>query len=494
MTEHERETAGAVRSAHVAHFFAPDWAQAAQRASGALERIDKTIAAPQVLVTVPDAPAALAVARELRALPAGAGIRVLPITGAARAGRLLNNSPAQVIVGTPAVLAELLAASALKVDAIHTTLLISADEYEAQHEALGTLMAELPRGSARILTAGTPSPLVEDLIERYLHKARRVTGQEPLPAPVPPGTPPTIYVRTVMAGATLAPLAELLDELDPPSVALVVGDSRTEGQAHSALEALGYTGDASLAQVTRGEVALHTALVLFVGLPDSSAIAAALGAHPARMVALITARQRDALTQVTKGVVLMPYERSRAARTARGRDEGMRSALRAVLAEGLAYRETLALEPLLAEFDGLEIAGAALRLYERAQAEVTNAKLAGREEIRQEMKAARAEAKEESRPPREQPRSFDRPRGERSRPPRGDGPPRERSFGGPPRGERPPRSDSPRGDSPRGERSFSGPPRGDKPFSRGPRPSGDGARGPRGPRRDDGGRPPKRER
>ena len=163
--------------------------------------------------------------------------------------------------------------------------------------------------------------------------------------------------------------------------------------------------------------------------------------------------------------MLVPYERSRAARAAREREEDNRYALRAVLASGLPSREIVALEPLLSEHDGLEIAGAALRLYERAAAEAATAKLAGREELRAEMKAARAEPKKaesapEGRPPQ---RSFDREKA-----PRGD-----RPFKGPPRGER---SFS---GPPRGERSFGGPPRGERPARGGDRPFT------RGPKRDD---------
>ena len=466
MTETERETAGAVRSAHVAHFFPPDWAQTAQRASGALERSDRELAAPQLVVTVPDSVAAIALARELRALPATVGLRVVPVTNASRGTRLLKASPPQVVVGTPAVLAELLAASALKVGAVQTLLLAAADEYEAQAEPLGALMAELPRGSARILTAGSPTPLVEDLLERYLHRARRVVVPVPAPIPLAAGTPPTIYVRTVAPGAAFAPLGELFDDVDPPSAAIVVSDSRGEGQARNALEALGYPADSTLVHVTRGDVALHTALVVFAGLPEPTALTAALGAHPARLVALVSVRQHEALRQLTKGAVLVPYERSRAARAARERQENNRNALRAVLAAGLPAREIVALEPLLAEHDGLEIAGAALRLYERAAAEAATAKLAGREELRAELKAARAEPKKpeaapEGRSPRE--RSFDREK------PRG-----ERSFGGPPRGERPAR-------------------RGDRPFTRGPRSDRGSAPASRGPKHDDKGRPPRRE-
>lgn len=537
MTEPERETAGAVRSANVAHFFAPDWAQTAQRATGALERTDREVAATQVLVIVPDAAAAQSVARELRAMAASNGLRVLPVTSASRAARVLKSAPAQVVVGSPTALAEMLHDSSLKLDAVHTAVLASADELDGASEALGALMAELPRGGSRILTASETTPLVESLLERYLHKARRVVAPALAPLPLDPGTPPTIYVRTVAAGQTLAPLAELLDDLDPPSAVIVVADAKDEGRAHTALEALGYPTDSNLIRVSKSDVTLHTALVLFVGLPDAGMISAAFGAHPARMVALVTARQRAALAKAAGGAVLMPYEHSRASRSSKIKEDAMRASIRNALAAGLPQREILALEPLLSEFDGLEIAAAALRMFERAQSEVATARLAGRDEVKKEMKArAAAEAPvvaaapaRDDRPPRTRggerpprrddarpPRRDDAPRGDRpsfSGPPRGErserpsfgGPPRgERSerpsFGGPPRGERPERSfgGPPRGERP--ERSFGGPPRGDRPFARGPRDDRksdgprSGGRGPgaRGAARD-GGRPPRRD-
>ncbi len=495
MTEQERETAGAVRSAHVAHFFPTDWTQTAQRASGALERADREKAAPQLLVTVPDPAAALALAREIRALAASAGLRILPVTSAARATRLLRSEPAHVVVGTPAALAELMAASALKVDAVQTVLLAAADEYEGIAESLGTLMAETPRGSARILTAAAETTAVNNLLERYLHKARRVAAPALEPVATAPGTPPTIYLRTVAAGAVLAPLAELMDELDPPSCAIVAPDARTESQARTALESLGYATDA-LVTVTRGPVTPHTALVIFAGLPDQTALAAALDAHPARLVALITARQKSTFEAISKGVVLMPYELSRAARTAKTQEDRVRSNLRAVLAAGIPSREVLTLEPLLTEHDAIEIAAAALRLWEKAEADALTAKMAGREEVRQEIKAAKAaaaaaaeDAAPKGRPfDRGAPRSGDRNRSSGDRPfskgPRPDRAPRSdsapRSFDRAPRSaDAAPRPDrEPRGPYvPRTDRSARP---GDRPYTGGPK----GAGKPRGPRRD----------
>ncbi|HXD22159.1 MAG TPA: hypothetical protein VN613_02285, partial [Gemmatimonadaceae bacterium] len=140
MTDTERETAGAVRSAHVAHFFPTDWAQTAQRAAGALERSDRSLAAPQLVVAVPDAAAALALARELRALPAAVGLRVVPVTNATRAARIIKSAPPHVVVGTPAVLAEMLSASALKLGDVHTLVLAAADELEPHAPTLGAVM------------------------------------------------------------------------------------------------------------------------------------------------------------------------------------------------------------------------------------------------------------------------------------------------------------------------------------------------------------------
>jgi hypothetical protein len=423
VSETERETAGAVRSASVAHFFTPDWTEVALRAAGALQRTDRTVAATQLLVTVPDGPAALALARELRTLPAGAGLRVLPVMNPTRAMRVLKESPAHVVVGTPGALAGLIGTSAIRMDGVHTLLLAAADEYETQMESLATVIAELPRESARILTAASPTPLVEEVLERHLHRARRVFAPPPLPATVAAGTPPTIYIRTVTALAPLTPIGELLDELDPPSAAVVVPDARTESRVRTALEALGYASDSPLVRVTRDEVGLHTQLVLFAGLPGPAAVAAALAAHPARLVALVTARQRTALAALAKGAVLMPYEQSQAARTARQREDTLRSTIRAILADGLPAREIVALEPMLLEFDGLEIAGAALRLYEAARTEAAGAHLAGREEVRAELRAAKAE-RDAAEPRLPHPRAFDRPKSssfDRSRSGRGRG-------------------------------------------------------------------------
>ena len=56
-------------------------------------------------------------------------------------------------------------------------------------------------------------------------------------------------------------------------------------------------------------------------------------------------------------------------RRARDREEAVRDELRAMLARGVPARETISLEPLLEEFDAVELAAAALSLLERERAQ-----------------------------------------------------------------------------------------------------------------------------
>ena len=128
----------------------------------------------------------------------------------------------------------------------------------------------------------------------------------------------------------------------------------------------------------------------------------------------------------------------------------MRDELRAALATGANARELIALEPLLTEFDGVEIAAAALRLLEREREkdkpaekpEKTDRILAPVAE--RTAPAERAERADRAERPARSERSDRGDRGER--PARGERPDRER-------GARPERGSSSRTPASRGEMS-----------------------------------------
>lgn len=471
MTAPERPTAGAVRNASVAYFLPPDWPRVARHLAPALERAARDLSRTQLLVLVPDASAAGALARAISTLDAASGLHVVAATSAARARRLLAGGPAHVVVGEPTVLAPLIAATALKLDAVASTALAGADALDIESPELAAVMTEVPRTADRMVTALTATPAVEALIERYAHRARRVVEDVAAEAPA---TPTTVrYLAVAGDGANAVP--GILDEVDPPSAAVLVRDAREADAMRATFAALGYR-DEALVRVTEADVPPNTALVIAVGVPTASVWTQALAAQPAQVVAVVAARELPALRLLAGTNEPQPYAARAAVLRARAADARARAELREVLVTGIPTREVLALEPLLGEHDALEIAAAALRLLERTRASQAELVAAAEQRVRTAMREAQQE--------REAAGGGDRPRSFMHRGAKPD-------FGS--RGDRPREGRSgpgARSDRPRDARSGPGA-RDDRPRDTrsGPGARGDRPRGPRPPHRDD--RPPR---
>jgi ATP-dependent RNA helicase DeaD len=330
----------------------------------ALERVSADATATQLLILTPDADTALAIADAARAL-GPQETPVIPVTAAARGSRLLASRVAPAIAAAPSTVVSLMRSSSVKLEAVRTVIVAWANEvFDAKEdEALEIVLAEIPKEASRVLVTDVLSPAVEALAERHLRRALR-QGVE---SAAQPASPLAIrYVVAPVAGRT-ATLRRLLDELDPPSVVVLASEGSIE-EARAAVASLGYEGDA-LVRVETEPVNEQSALVVLYDLPASASIVAKVAAvAPAQVVALVAARQIPALRRLTLGPV-EPLDVSQVATKARVRDERLRSTLRAELEAGFPSREVMALEPLLAEFDGIEIAAAALRLLERDRSE-----------------------------------------------------------------------------------------------------------------------------
>lgn len=504
------------RNTSVAHFLAPHWGRIADKLAPVLDRDgDDSSTAPRALVCVPDGGAAVELAAALRAARPEMA-RMLPVTDALRAARILKAVGAPIVLVSPADAERLLAASALPLDSVQVVALVGADEFGA--DQLATLMASVPKEARRVLVAADATPEVDALLERYFHKAHRLADDTASAT-----TPAAVQYLLVRGSSAAAAVPGVLDDLDPPSSVVVTADDTA---VHAALSAHGYPTESPLVQVTDGAALANVALVIFAGLPTPAAFETAMSSQPGRAVALIAPRQLAALRRLAGGAAVTPFVTRRATSAARAHDERLRGELKAVLAASYPAREILAVEPLLADFDGVELAGAALRLLETARAAGTAAPAAAPVAAvaaapaapRRDDRAAPSRAPREDRPREDRPRG-DRPRGDRpergrddfplrdpaerkprfvdrtvrrdrdERPPRrgprsdadGDRPPR-RSAGDRPRGAF---GDKPRGsfgDKPRG--SFGGKPRapyGDKPRGSFGDKRGGGSRG--GPRR-----------
>jgi len=441
-----RERPAVARNQNVLHVLPHDAAAVSQFIEPALERLDPESAETQLLVLTPDSETAVLIAEAATRARTGTPARVLPVTAWRRAVRLQRIRPATVIAGTPADILELIRASAIKLDSVNTLVLAWADVMnDAAGEPLEAVMAEVPKDAARVIVASHLTPAVEALAERYARRARRSHA-----TPVVEGIPVDLRYVAIAPQARANGLRRLLDDTDPERAAVFVRSDDAAREVASTLRAIGIPEEDPSIVITRGEPVANVSLIVLYESPMSADALQTLAESGSAVIALATARQIPALRALASGGRVTPFVLSGPGARARSRDEKVRDELRAALANGVNARELIALEPLLTEFDGVEIAAAALRLLERdrerdkpvEKPEKTDRILAPIAE-----RAAPAERVERAdRAPRSE-------RGERA--PRGERPDRERPDRERPdreRGARPERGerDSARGASSRG--------------------------------------------
>ena len=447
----ERDERGSGRSQNVVHTLPRSMASVPQFLTGPLERVNPSEGDTQVLVVTADAETAVALAEAVLRMTGPAGIELVPVTTARRARRLMADRPVLATAGSARDIRDLVQGSQLKLHSVKSVVLAWADEILSSGEedvaALEAVMNELPKDAARIVVTSRSEGRVNAFAERYLRRARREAEPE-----LEEGAEPIAvqYVTVSSSSRTIA-LRRLLDDLDPPSAAIIVGEDESEREVTALLRMLGYHEGSAAVRVSRGDIEPSTYAVIFYDAPTSrSALARASQAGPVSLISLTDRRELATLKRIAGGDV-RPFTLSAPGSAARDRETAMRRELSGVLDSGLASREVLALEPLLERYDGIEIAAAALRLLEKERV------------LRSAQESERASARPE-------PRTFERrpftPRGERpergDRGDRGDRP-RKPPFGKPREGGRDAgRSDKgpPRRDSGRGEGR---PPRRDRP-------------------------------
>jgi ATP-dependent RNA helicase DeaD len=362
--EHEQDAAitGVTRGQNQLHVLPEDSTAAHAVLEPFVDRIDGSAAGagggPQLLVITNDGEAAAAFASKLT-LASKQELRVLAATDARRAARIQRATSAHVVLGPPHVLVELMRAAVLKLDSTRAVVLAWVEELDAKSiESLEAVMAEVPKDAARTVIASAATPAAEQLVERYARRARRMqtVGADPQ-APV------SLSFVTVIESGRLAMLRRILDATDPESATIVVRAPESRNAVLALLRSLGY-GDESQIRVADAADA-QSQLVIMYDLPSSDDDVRRLvrSAAPARVIAFVAPRQLSAFRRLAGGAI-SPFALPAAAERARERDERLRDELRATLQSGQYSRELIALEPLFGEFDGAEIAAAALRLLE----------------------------------------------------------------------------------------------------------------------------------
>jgi ATP-dependent RNA helicase DeaD len=267
-------------------------------------------------------------------------------------------------VGSPVTLGQLLHAAVLKLDGVLVVVLAWVEDlHSSATNSLEAIMAELPKDSPRIVFAGAVTPTVDQLVERYARRARKMQ-----PGANEPASPISLSYVAVVESARLATVRRLLDAFDPESATIVARNAESLAAVGALLRSLGY-GEESSPVRAADTPASEAQLVVLYDLPATAEeLQKLVGGRPSeRTVALVLPRQIAALRRLTGGAAT-PLALPEAAARARSREESVRDELRAILSTGQYSRELLALEPLLADFDGTEVAAAALRLLEAERA------------------------------------------------------------------------------------------------------------------------------
>lgn len=369
MEQDAREVAAVSRGQNVVYVMPHDWASIGQFLGPMLDRVDDQNRDVQLLLISSDVELAAALAASAVKLTEHRDVGIIAATSARRAARLIRLRPAQVIAATPDSVTELLKAAALKLESVKMVAIAWLDELIAQAAttSLENLMTDVPKDAARTVVTAEISPAVEELLERYARRARRVVAltsatDEPMP----------VEFVTTSAESRLGTLRRTLDAVDPASAVVFVRDRDSDVRVRDLLRSLGYTSDDAPIRVGL-TAAPGTELVVLYDVPASREELREAAGAAKRVIALIQPRQLSSLRALAAGGTVKPFTLVDSGARARDRDARIRSELRALLEEGHFGRELIALEPLLEDFDGIEIAAVALQLAEREQARASAA-------------------------------------------------------------------------------------------------------------------------
>ena len=355
-----KEPTGVTRGQNAVYVAPQDWSALDRVLAPLIERIDTDRPDTQLVVVTADAEGAVAAASAIVARSGDRPVTVVAATASPRAARLLKAAPMHIVIGAPNDLVTLLHGSALKADGVRTVVFAWLDSILESIDAapLENLLSELPKEGARIVLAGQLTPQHEALIERYARRARReIEAVDETAAPLA-----IEYVSTTDAGRSVA-LRRLLDALDLPRAEIFARTAASRADAAAVIRTLGYSSEA-LRLSGENTGATNDPLVLFDFPASREELRAAVGSGARQLYAVLRPSQVASLRTLAGGDVT-PVALLEAAERARGKDAAMRSSIRDVLGTADVRREVLALEPLLSEFDGIEIAAAALRMLEQ---------------------------------------------------------------------------------------------------------------------------------
>ena len=209
-----------------------------------LEQIDPENRAVQALILTPTRELAVQVCAAIKTFVGKEDVRVLPIYGGQSIDRqiLQLNRGAQIIVGTPGRVIDLLDRGKLLLDRVRFVVLDEADEMLSMGfiEDVEKILASAPKERQTALFSATMPLSIRLLVKRFLNSPVTVTVEQPKAAPAKINQVAYLVPRQWTKAKALQPILELED---PETAIIFVKTRRTAAELTSQLQASGYSVD-----------------------------------------------------------------------------------------------------------------------------------------------------------------------------------------------------------------------------------------------------------
>jgi ATP-dependent RNA helicase DeaD len=209
-----------------------------------LEQIDADNKAVQALVLTPTRELAVQVSQAIKGFIGKQELRVLAIYGGQSIDRqiLQLNRGAQVVVGTPGRVIDLLERGNLRLDQVKFMVLDEADEMLSMGfiDDVEKILASAPKERQTALFSATMPVSIRLLVKRFLRSPVTVAVEQPKAAPAKINQVAYLVPRNWTKARALQPILELED---PESALIFVKTRRTAAELTSQLQASGYSVD-----------------------------------------------------------------------------------------------------------------------------------------------------------------------------------------------------------------------------------------------------------
>ena len=209
-----------------------------------LEQIDPENRTVQALILTPTRELAVQVCAAIKTFVGKEDVRVLPIYGGQSIDRqiLQLNRGAQIVVGTPGRVIDLLDRGKLQLGQVRFVVLDEADEMLSMGfiEDVEKILASAPKERQTALFSATMPLSIRLLVKRFLNSPVTVTVEQPKAAPAMINQVAYLVPRQWTKAKALQPILELED---PETAIIFVKTRRTAAELTSQLQASGYSVD-----------------------------------------------------------------------------------------------------------------------------------------------------------------------------------------------------------------------------------------------------------